>query len=267
VAGEILDRALPLPVLILDGLLEHAGAVRPRPFEPGVHVCHAHLDQVRHDARLRWLLLTTDVGDDHPTVVAHLHLGAVILSDTDPLGEVERRGEPGDGLSHVGIHQYGNHGGVWNRTVAEHPGTLRVECHWRPAEGYGAARGGYDARNTDEGEHLMTDLYTYRMDVFTAEPVDLTGYDVEATDGHIGKVDESTLDAGGSYLVVDTGFWIFGKKRMIPAAVVTRVDPDSKNVYVAMTKDQIKSAPDFDEARTASEMRADQESYYRQYGA
>jgi hypothetical protein len=112
----------------------------------------------------------------------------------------------------------------------------------------------------------MADLYTYRVDVFTAEPIDLTGFDVEATDGHIGKVDEATLEAGGSYLVVDTGFWIFGKKRMVPAGVVTRVDPDGKNVYVAMTKDQIKNAPDFDEARTASDMRTEQEAYYRPYG-
>ena len=112
----------------------------------------------------------------------------------------------------------------------------------------------------------MTDLYTYRVDVFTAEPIDLTGFDVEATDGHIGKVDESTLDAGGSYLIVDTGFWIFGKKRMIPAAVVMQVDPDSKNVYLAMTKDEVKNAPDFDEARTAREMRTEQESYYGPYG-
>jgi hypothetical protein len=113
----------------------------------------------------------------------------------------------------------------------------------------------------------MTDLYTYRVDVFTAEPTDLTGFDVEATDGHIGKVDEATLEAGGSYLVVDTGFWIFGKKRMIPAGVVTRVDPDSKNAYISMTKDQVKSAPDFDDARSGSDWRTDQEDYYRPYGS
>jgi hypothetical protein len=111
----------------------------------------------------------------------------------------------------------------------------------------------------------MTDLYTYRVDVFTAEPFDLTGFDVEATDGHIGKVDEATLDAGGSYLIVDTGFWIFGKKRMIPAAVVTQVDPDGKNVFIAMTKDAVKSAPDFDEARKATEALTEQEGYYRPY--
>jgi hypothetical protein len=42
---------------------------------------------------------------------------------------------------------------------------------------------------------------------------DLTGYQVEAIDGRIGKIDEASIDAGASYVVVDTGFWIFGKKR------------------------------------------------------
>ena len=75
---------------------------------------------------------------------------------------------------------------------------------------------------------------------------DLVGYDVEATDGSIGKIDEATTEASSSYLVVDTGFWIFGKKRLIPAGVVSGVDHDSKNVYVNLTKEQIKSAPDYD---------------------
>ena len=45
---------------------------------------------------------------------------------------------------------------------------------------------------------------------------DLTGYEVEATDGGIGSVDEATNDVGGSYIVVDTGPWIFGKKVLLP---------------------------------------------------
>ena len=51
------------------------------------------------------------------------------------------------------------------------------------------------------------------------------------------------------YIVVDTGFWIFGKKRLIPVGVVNRVDNGHRNAYVAMTKEQIKSAPDYDDAR------------------
>ena len=75
----------------------------------------------------------------------------------------------------------------------------------------------------------------------------LVGYDVEATDGKIGKIDESTDDVGASYLVVDTGFWIFGKKRMIPAGVVERIDDTDEKVFVRLTKDDVKSAPDFEE--------------------
>jgi hypothetical protein len=115
----------------------------------------------------------------------------------------------------------------------------------------------------------MADIYTYRVDVFAADPVDVTGFDVEASDGSIGKVDEATMEEGGSCLVVDTGFWIFGKKRMIPAGVVTRIDPDDKKVYVAMTKQSIKDAPDFDDKRHTKDARAhhdEQADYYRPYG-
>ena len=99
------------------------------------------------------------------------------------------------------------------------------------------------------------EIYEYRIDVYApasgggaraSHLPDVTGYDVEATDGHIGKVDEATNEPQSSCLVVDTGFWIFGKKRMIPAGVVQRIDPDEKQVFVGMTKDQMKDAPDYD---------------------
>jgi hypothetical protein len=77
---------------------------------------------------------------------------------------------------------------------------------------------------------------------------DLTRFDVEATDGSIRHVDEASYDVGASYLVVDTGPWIFGKKVLLPASVIQqRIDLDSKKIYVRLTKDQIKSAPEFDE--------------------
>jgi len=81
----------------------------------------------------------------------------------------------------------------------------------------------------------------------TAYAADLTGYSVEATDGGIGKIDEATNEVGSSYLVVDTGPWIFGKKVMLPAGVIERVDRDDETVYVNRSKDEIKDAPEFDE--------------------
>ena len=66
------------------------------------------------------------------------------------------------------------------------------------------------------------DIYAFRAEVYVPTMPDLTGFEVEATDGHIGKIDEATMADGATCLVVDTGFWIFGKKRMLPAGVVAR---------------------------------------------
>ena len=65
---------------------------------------------------------------------------------------------------------------------------------------------------------VTTDMWTYRETTWSG--MDLSGFEVEATDGGIGKVDETTNEVGGSYIVVDTGPWIFGKKVMLPARVV-----------------------------------------------
>ncbi|MEV6342505.1 PRC-barrel domain-containing protein [Actinoplanes sp. NPDC051851] len=76
--------------------------------------------------------------------------------------------------------------------------------------------------------------------------VDLVGYKVEATDGHIGAIDKATYDVGTAHLVVDTGPWIFGRKVLLPAGVVQNVDHGERKVYVDRTKDQIKDSPEYD---------------------
>jgi len=96
-----------------------------------------------------------------------------------------------------------------------------------------------------------TDIWTYREQTWGT--TDLTGYSVEAADGGIGKVDEATNEVGGSYIVIDTGPWIFGKKVMLPAGVIDRVDVGSETIYVSQMKDQIKNAPELDEARYQDE--------------
>jgi hypothetical protein len=89
------------------------------------------------------------------------------------------------------------------------------------------------------------EMWTYTID--TPPTVDLTGFKVEAMDGDIGKVDEATNEIGGSFVIVDTGPWIFGKKVMIPAGVIRDIDPDSETIFVNRDKDEIKNAPEFDE--------------------
>ena len=108
------------------------------------------------------------------------------------------------------------------------------------------------------------DIWTYRSESgFGTETSDIAGYKVEATDGSIGKVDEATYDTGSSYIVVDTGPWIFGKKVLLPAGVVDRIDRDDQKVYVNRTKDQIKDAPELGETSyTDEEYRTSIGSYY-----
>ena len=86
-----------------------------------------------------------------------------------------------------------------------------------------------------------------RPDGAGCEKANFIGYGVEALDGSIGKVDEATYDAGSAYIVVDTGPWIFGKKVMLPAGTIQRVDHEDEKILVSRTKDQIKNAPEFEE--------------------
>jgi len=112
----------------------------------------------------------------------------------------------------------------------------------------------------------MTTIWMYREDFYRPEE-NLAGFDVEATDGRIGTVDENTVDR--DHLIVDTGFWIFGKKRLLPAGVVSNIDYDAQKVYVNMTKEQIKGAPDYDETvdrDTDDWDRSSYGSYYDSYG-
>ena len=95
----------------------------------------------------------------------------------------------------------------------------------------------------------MATIEMWTFTTGTPQNLDLTGFKVEAQDGGIGKVDEATHETTGSFIVVDTGPWIFGKKVMIPAGLIREIDPDTETVFVARTKDEIKDAPEFDEQR------------------
>jgi hypothetical protein len=90
-----------------------------------------------------------------------------------------------------------------------------------------------------------TDMWTYGAGDWSS--MNVTGYKVEATDGDIGKVDDASYEAGAGYIVVDTGPWILGKKVMLPAGVIRHVDVSDKKIHVDRTKEEIKSAPEFDE--------------------
>jgi hypothetical protein len=122
--------------------------------------------------------------------------------------------------------------------------------------------GGTLGETRERGMQMATsDLWTFRDQ--TVAGTDLTGFTVEATDGDIGKVDEATNEVGASFIVVDTGPWIFGKKVMLPAGVIDRIDHPDQRIFVDRTKDEIKNAPEFDESKFADKQyRTELGGYY-----
>ena len=92
---------------------------------------------------------------------------------------------------------------------------------------------------------MDTNIWTFSRDEL-AEPIAVDGFKVEATDGDIGKVDEATYEVGSAYMVVDTGPWILGRKVVLPAGSIERLDLENEKIAVRLTKDQIKGSPEFD---------------------
>ncbi|GAA3549702.1 hypothetical protein GCM10022419_032550 [Nonomuraea rosea] len=90
-------------------------------------------------------------------------------------------------------------------------------------------------------------MWKFRPELGTHEGLELVDFEVEASDGKIGKVDVDSNEVGDRYLVVDTHPWLFGKKVLLPAATVERIDQDHRKVYVSRTKEEIKNAPEYHE--------------------
>lgn len=85
----------------------------------------------------------------------------------------------------------------------------------------------------------------------TFEDKDIKGLGVytERNDEKIGTVHDALVDENGHfrYLVVDLGFWIFGKKVLLPIGR-TRIDYNNDRVYaLGLTKEQAEDLPEFNE--------------------
>jgi hypothetical protein len=93
------------------------------------------------------------------------------------------------------------------------------------------------------------DTWNYRPDAGWSPEFNLLGYRVQATDGKLGKIKQVGQATNDSYLVVDTGPWIFGTKVMVPAGNATFIDYGEHRVYLNCTKADVLGAPEFDPKR------------------
>ncbi|MEU6947446.1 PRC-barrel domain containing protein [Streptomyces sp. NPDC046316] len=114
---------------------------------------------------------------------------------------------------------------------------------------------------------MTDDLWSYGRLCGHVAGTDLTGWRVEAGDGHVGEVDEHADEVGDAFLVLDAGTWIFGKL-LIPAGAVTRIDAEERTIHLGMSKEQVEDAPQFlsDKDRADPQYREDVVAYYRKCG-
>ncbi|WP_078553010.1 PRC-barrel domain-containing protein [Bacillus alkalicellulosilyticus] len=83
----------------------------------------------------------------------------------------------------------------------------------------------------------------------------LAQYSIEAKDGSIGKVEDVYFDEENwtiRYLVVNTNPWLPGRKVLITPISIEKVDTLLRQVYVDLTKEQVKESPDADTEKPVS---------------
>jgi hypothetical protein len=81
----------------------------------------------------------------------------------------------------------------------------------------------------------------------------VTGYRIEATDGHIGHVDGFVVDDMAwavRYVEVATRNWLPGKKVLVSPAWITRVSWADSTVYTGLSREAIKDGPEYIESRS-----------------
>lgn len=82
---------------------------------------------------------------------------------------------------------------------------------------------------------------------------EVTGYHIQATDDEIGHVEDFIIDDVTwtiRYLIVDTRNWWPGKKVLVSPQWLDRVSFDESKMFVSLTRDEIKQAPEFTDVST-----------------
>ena len=76
----------------------------------------------------------------------------------------------------------------------------------------------------------------------------VSGYNIQALDGDIGHVEDFVIDDETwviRYLVIDTQNWWPGRKVLISPQWIERVSWDQGTVFVNLSRDAIKQAPEY----------------------
>jgi len=70
------------------------------------------------------------------------------------------------------------------------------------------------------------------------------GYDLEAKDGHVGKVSWADYKPGESYLVVSYRDGLHERHHVVPAGAVRNVDHERRTVTLGVSTAEVKATPE-----------------------
>ncbi len=94
----------------------------------------------------------------------------------------------------------------------------------------------------------------------------VTGYNIKATDGEIGDVEDFIIDDNTwkiDFMLVDTGNWFPGKKVLISPRWIKEVNWEDSTVIVNATEEQVKNSPEYQPSQQLSESyESNLHSYY-----
>ena len=95
----------------------------------------------------------------------------------------------------------------------------------------------------------------------------MIGYDIEATDGGMGHIDDFLFDERSwaiRYAVVDTRNWLPGRLVLVAPQSIESVDWSRRRAGVKVTREAVKSSPPYD--RSAQLSVEDEQRLQRHYG-
>ncbi|HUC64220.1 MAG TPA: PRC-barrel domain-containing protein [Stellaceae bacterium] len=75
---------------------------------------------------------------------------------------------------------------------------------------------------------------------------ELSGYEIAATDGTVGSIDDLLFDEVRwtlRWAVADTGGWLSGRKVLLPASALGRPDAGARRLPVTLSRAQVEASP------------------------
>jgi len=120
---------------------------------------------------------------------------------------------------------------------------------WSPY--WGGGHGGFTEpvmRDVDPDQQEMSGV-TPPGDPHLRSGREVEGYSVNASDGHIGYVDDLIADDTDwivRYLVVDTRKWLPGRKVIVSSEWAGRIDWQDRTVAVELAREEVENSPPYD---------------------